>query len=343
MAQAAAVPKSFRPEKLGTTFSTVQCGYLGLDASQTRASLTRLSSMGFDTIRICAYWNRLDKGDRLDLDELFWQLDEVGRNGIKECILTIGLKAPRYPEFYIPARFLDKYPELKKSHYQMIAYPDVLRSLLDYNSQVIERTRDYPFIRYYQVENEPRNIVLVSDYQSIPEAVVKQEIAGARELIRSHQKILLTNSVGNPIIDSPEKKFYETLNFQPDAVGLNVYNKVPFILGLYHHVAQEFWDDQIVKWQNAMVARGVEPMIVESQAEPWEFNRLVSLDKGDHYPSANPQETVDLAVNLGKVGYKKVLLWGGEYWVAHHLRYGEEIWLRPMQKFMQSEQVKLAV
>ena len=38
---------------------------------------------------------------------------------------------------------------------------------------------------------------------------------------------------------------------------------------------------------------------------------------------------------IGFLGYLP-LFWGAEYWIAHHIKYGGEYWLKPMRDFANS-------
>lgn len=324
-----------RSRKLGITFSSLQCEYLGFDKRETVEILETLCRMKFDIIRICNYWNRLDKNGRFDFSELFWQLDMLGKYDI-EAILTLGVKSPRHPEFFYPKQILADYPELVKSPSSISKYPKAVNRLFEYNARLIESTRDYSFIKYFQVENEPRNRVGVGEFHILDYELIQEEAERVRKLIKPHQKIMMTNSVGDPIIDSPENKFYETLKLNPDALGLSVYEKTPLPFGFYNHVAKDFWDKQIVRWLKEMRARNIDPLIAESQAEPWEMDKQTNLDKRE-YPSINPKSAMNLASRLGCLGYETVLLWGAEYWYAHKIRYQTSEWFNAVETLINGE------
>ncbi len=109
-------PEDENPTKkskgLGFTFSTFQCQNLGMSEQQTRNTLEELCSIGFDTVRICSYWDRIDKRSYFDFTELDWQL-KMTEKYEKEVILTVGIKSPRQPEFFFPEWIVRKYPNVK--------------------------------------------------------------------------------------------------------------------------------------------------------------------------------------------------------------------------------------
>ena len=67
---------TIRPKILGTTFSQVQCEYLVLDYQKT---FQEVCNMGFDVVRLCSYWNRIqpDQKGKYDWGEFDWLLNEA--------------------------------------------------------------------------------------------------------------------------------------------------------------------------------------------------------------------------------------------------------------------------
>lgn len=320
-----------RPQRLGTTFSVKQCIYLGFDYGQTQAAFRKLCSMGFDNIRIATYWHRIEGKGGFDFSEVDWQLEEAGRQN-KEVILTVGVKSPRYPEFSFP---FGKYSKEVENADIVDKDPQLAEDVREYVARLVEHTRIYPHLKYYQVENEPLNLVGVGQLRRLSYSFVQQEMSLVTSLKRANQKTLLTNAVGIP---PAEEKFQEILSLNSDAVGINAYYKTPLPANLYWNIVSTFWDSQVIKWQQDMAKKGVEPFVAEAQAEPWEWGQFHPLNRSE-YPSANPQDSVDWAVKLGKAGYKTVLLWGGEYWVGHNWKFGGQEWLRPIQDLINSQPV----
>ena len=87
------------PVHIGTTFSARQCRYLGVGAKKT---LRETLKTKFDLIRLAAYWDELEpQEDAYDFTSLDWQIAEAASRQIP-IVLTVGMKAPRWPEFFIP-------------------------------------------------------------------------------------------------------------------------------------------------------------------------------------------------------------------------------------------------
>lgn len=138
--------------KIGTTFSQVQCEYLGLDWKE---AYEKTLSLGFDIIRLGAYWKRIEKREgSYDFSELDWQIEKAKERGIK-ILLTVGMKAPRWPEYFIPDWVLSK---VNLHSGREVSDKAFLRQrALEFIRQVIMRYRIEDSIIAWQVENEPLN------------------------------------------------------------------------------------------------------------------------------------------------------------------------------------------
>ena len=93
------------PVRIGTTFSAKQCGYLQVDAKKT---LKEILQTKFDLIRLSAYWDEIEPQDGIfDFSSLDWQIAEAKARQIP-IILTVGMKGPRWPEYFIPPWLLTR-------------------------------------------------------------------------------------------------------------------------------------------------------------------------------------------------------------------------------------------
>ena len=139
------------------------------------------------------------------------------------------------------------------------------------------------------------------------------------------QKILLTNAIHLPRPNLAEDlPAFEDSLAVADAVGFNVYTKVPAgNSGAYLEPEEAFWD-QLQSWQREIVRDGREAWIAEAQAEPWEPKKLVANDRAD-YPSASPRRMQLLVDRLARSEYSTVLLWGCEYWYWQKTQ-GHNLW-----------------
>lgn len=314
--------------QFGTTFSQLQCWYLGLDY---REAFREICDLGFERLRLCAYWHELQpKPDQFDFSTIDWLLEESDRRKI-EVTLAIGMKVPRYPEFHFPdwmrskydtrtARIMDRDP----------AIADLTLNMLD---RVVTHTRNASAIKYWQVENEPFTTLEITHGRSLSEAFVRKEVELVRARSRSDQKILLTNAVTLPDGQGQEdSQAFRASLWLADAIGFNIYTKVPH--GTNYLEAQPLYWNKLKAWRSELKRWGKEGWIAEAQAEPWEHNELVPVSQLE-YPSSSPNQAFNLVDRVQAIGFDPVLLWGCEYWYWHR-RQGRDQWWAGMRQLLES-------
>ncbi|MBW4523666.1 MAG: beta-galactosidase [Phormidium tanganyikae FI6-MK23] len=319
-----------RSMKLGTTFSQLQCWYLGLDY---RDAFREICDLGFERLRLCAYWHEIQpSSNQFDFTTIDWLLEESDRRGI-EVTLAVGMKAPRYPEFHFPdwmrseydtktARVLDRDP----------AIADLTLKMLD---RVVSHTRTAPAIKYWQVENEPFTTLEITHGRSLSEAFVRKEVQLVRSRSRPDQKILLTNAITLPDGQGQEdNQAFRASLWLADAVGFNVYTKVPQGASQSYIEAQPLYWKKLENWRSELRRWGKEGWIAEAQAEPWEANELVPVAQNE-YPSSSPNQATKIVDQVQEIGFDPVLLWGCEYWYWHR-RQGRDQWWSGMQQLLSS-------
>jgi hypothetical protein len=317
-----------RSARLGTTFSQLQCRYLGLDY---RKAFGHICSLGFNHIRLCSYWNEIESVEnQFDFTTLDWLLDESHRQGV-DVVLTVGMKAPRWPEFHFPDWLNDRYDT--SGNPQPIDRNEAIADrALHFIQTLMNHTRHAPTLKYWQVENEPFTRLDITAGRYLSYEFVRREVELTRSLALPNQKLLMTNSISLPTaqLAADDEAFEESLALA-DAVGLNVYTKVPVGNSFYLEPSQPYWN-KLEAWQKALVANGKEDWIAEAQAEPWEPNELVPITKVD-YPSSTPKRVEYIVAALENLGYSRIMLWGSEYWYWNRIN-GRNLWWWTAQKLL---------
>ena len=325
--QLGALLKNNHQLRIGTTFSQLQCYYLDLDYQET---FRQICDLGLRKIRLGSYWHELEPTENeFNFAALDWLLEESDRRNL-EITLTVGMKAPRYPEFHFP-----HWLEVQEDTWNTVQPLDYNPAIADRTLRLIERvmnhTRDAPSIQYWQVENEPlARLEITSDRFLSPE-FVQQEVELVRRLARSHQKIVLTNAIGLPSHTEEDDRAFQVSLALADAIGINVYTRVPDGNEGYLEPQQPYWETLKV-WQSAIQRQGKEAWIAEAQAEPWEPEQLVAMD-AIHYPSASPERMTELVQTVRRLGYSTIMLWGSEYWYWHQ-KNGRDHWWQSIQELV---------
>ena len=325
-----------RPSNLGTTFSQLQCHYMGLDYRET---FRQICSLGFNRIRLCSYWHEIEPAENeFNFTTLDWLLEESHRHGI-EVALTVGMKAPRWPEFHFPD-WLHARQDTATNLAAVDFNPEIADRALNFTQAVVNHVREAPALKYWQIENEPFTRLDITAGRYLSYEFVRRETALVRSLATPNQKLLMTTAISLPAANLAEddRAFQESVDMA-DAVGINVYTKVPAGNSLFYlQPLPPYWD-KLKAWQTSLADSNKEDWIAEAQAEPWEPNQLVAMAKAE-YPSCTPKRTSNLVKSLTDLGYNTVMLWGCEYWYWQK-KNDRNLWWWTMQQIVQSSTVEV--
>ncbi len=269
---------------IGTTFSHRQSRYLKLKNSVFQDLL----DLGFGSIRLGCYWDEIEKKKgKYDFSEIVSLLDQCEERG-QNVIVTLGMKAPRWPEFYFPSWLSDKTPSA--------AHPYVIP--LMYKS--LEVLKKYSCITHWQVENEPLD-PSGPQGMSVPFEMLSEEVAIVRE---KDTRPIVVNLWGNEL---KKRKHLLTVKNIADVIGLDIYYKVPVFGPIYRGPLDS---DATIKRMSTQAGKPV--FITELQAEPWE--RTVLKVKSGKTPSMNEEILRDNVRRARSMKPDAIYLWGSEYW-----------------------------
>jgi hypothetical protein len=296
--------------KIGASFSHRHLNWLGHDPL---AAIKEFDALGLKWIRLGCYWDEIEKEPgNFSFEELDPLLKFCEKKKIN-VVLTVGMKAPRYPEYYLPdwlSRKI-KFRRLStiKSNNSLILDPT-----LNYIKHTINHFKKSKAIKVWQVENEPLD-PSGEKWWSISQDFLKEEVDLVRKL-DPNRKILI-NLWGNEL--SKRGKYKKLINYA-DIVGFDIYLKHPifiFFNFFSRYIGPLDSKSKIAKITEEIKSKSKEFWIVELQAEPWEAGELVATRKDP--PSFRPK---DFAKNLdyGKsLNPSVTLLWGFEWWYNRKL------------------------
>jgi len=303
--------------RVGTSFTRWRAEALGLDYQR---AFTRLCGMGFNMIRLSASWREIDQFGYAHLD---WLMAEAARAG-QRVVLTVGIKALGWPEFYLPERLQPVAPFSSN-----IARGPLLDRALVFVREVVLRYRQNAMLVAWQLENEPFN-------RSGPRAwwigrrMVFAEARVARSLdvrpvmvttfahfndgldrASSRHRSTWKRRLG---LDLPAEREALAVLRRGDILGLDVYRAIGWWRSADQQEvarAQDYQLAQVRRWQRIARGQGKHLWVTEAQAEPWEASARTHGDP----VSVVPADMVDLAKGLAALGVGALLLWGSEYWL----------------------------
>jgi len=277
--------------KFGTTFSHQQLQHLRCSVTD---GLDKAIELNFDYLRICTYWNEIEKTqDKYDWSQLEKILNtcQVKQQAV---ILTLGVKAPRYPEFYFPDWIENK--DLSNKQTQT--------KILSFIKKTIRKFKHLSCIKYYQVENEALD-PSGPDALTVPLPFLTQEISLIKKL---DNKKIITSLWANEL---SKRKLLPKLSPISDIIGLDLYYQqfIKKILGKSIYAGPLDNQQKITKLLNKHCK---ESWIMELQAEPWESNEQNYLSKNPH--SISPQKIKSFYQKTSRLPVSAILFWGFEYW-----------------------------
>ena len=276
---------------IGTTYSHRFAQFLQLDPIQ---SLHAIIALKFDIIRLACYWDEIQKDSKTYDFSTIKQLLDICEKNNQKVILTVGMKAPRYPEFYIPSFLQSNNPQ------------KVLPECLLFIEKTIRELDGYSCIHYWQVENEPLDEVWPLK-QCIEIDDLKKEIDLVR-ILDSKRKIIV-NFWGNS--NNVEETIKLTVSLT-DIVGLDIYYRqfLRKIIGRAQYCGPSLSDNS---FKNLCELSSKPIWITELQAEPWESGPIAY--KQDKTKSMSPEILKNNFLKAKALNPKAILFWGSEYWL----------------------------
>lgn len=279
------------PLKLGWTYSHRQATSLGLDPEE---GLHTVLSWNPNIVRLGIYWDESEPQPGKYTFSHVEKLLKICQDNNQPVLMSIGMKAPRWPEFYFPNHVVPD-PE----------NPETQKHALAFLQHAIRAVRDFSCISHWQVENEPLD-PSGPENAKIPLEFLEQECSLVRSL---DSREIVVNLWGNDVIT---RGLFSKASDLADIVGLDLYytQHLKTLFGKNFYGGPRASNDMLKK----MIADSPKPVwITELQAEPWEKDEA-------GYRSKNPQSMneTELLKNIQRaqsLGIETSILWGAEYWI----------------------------
>lgn len=290
--------------QLGASLSHPHLRGLGIDSLR---AIKEFRNLGLTWIRLGCYWNEMEKKEgQFTFDEISRLVEYCGTNNIK-AVLTVGMKAPRYPEYYLPDWLSEKL-KLKNGEVITSKNKTLLNATLKFIEKTVNHFRKSPAIEVWQVENEPLD-PSGSNGWKIDFSFLQKEVFLVRKT--DLRRKILINLWGNEL---SERGLYRDARKTADIVGLDLYLHQPGtgFAKASKYIGPSDTKDKIKKIIDEIKKHNKKVWIAELQAEPWEPDEIVTKKKNP--PSFLPRhfkENINYGIDLNP---DVVLLWGFEYW-----------------------------
>jgi len=281
--------------RYGVTFSKFRADELKIDWKETYDAL--LDDLGVRRLRLVAHWPMVEPTeDTYDFTALDYQMrraEEVGA----EVILAVGLRLPSWPECHVP----DWAEELSSR--------EKYDQFFQYVEAVIDRYKDSPALKWWQVENEPFIIGFAFEQCGVTDADFLNVEIGFVQAHDPDHPVLLTASGELGLWNGTWKRadvFGTTLYRHVYNAGLKRFIDYPTTPAFFR-IKRKFTELTTGKPDTPAI-------IVELAAEPWPIKAIIDTPLSEQLERMNLEifnDTVDFAA---QTSFDEQYFWGAEWW-----------------------------
>jgi len=296
---------------------------LKLDWKKTYLAI--LDDLKVKNFRFSAHWPLTEPADGgYNFSEMDYQIAEADKRGAT-YILAVGRRLPGWPECHVPSWVQDQKANIKNQN-DRINFEN--NELLKYIETTVNRYKNSPGLKYWQVENEPfLGFFGRSGCQPTDESFLKREIELVRKVDPAHQ-ILVT--------DSGEFGYWYKAYRNGDIFGSSVYLYVWWrSLGDYgqirYPIGPSFFrvKQNIVDW-----IWGEKPKIlIEMEGEPWLLEPIIEAPITDLLNRMGIDKFQEVIKVSKQTGFSDQYLWGAEWWYWMSQNDHPEFWQEAKQLF----------
>jgi hypothetical protein len=332
---------------LGISFRPLQAEAFGLD---TWTTLDALLSLPFETLRLAAYWNRIElEPGGFVTDELDRQVEGAERAG-KKVVLCLGaVKAFGYPEFFVPSHHLNA-PLPEGSIVSGSSHPRLVDAATSFVTRIVRRYRDRRCVVAWQVEHEAVDPLGMEHSWRLGLDFVSAEVAAVREADPSRPIVMNGFLPTTPVVGL--QQWWRTRDQGDslvaaerlaDVVGIDYYPRHAVAgrkgWGLYVNGSRRRWPAAASRAAAKAAAGRGRLMISEGQAEPWESVTVPPSAAGWGSYSCMPEHLIgnyNRCISWARgtgADLWAYLFWGAEYWILRR-RQGDPSYIEAFSRVL---------
>ncbi|MGB4863784.1 MAG: beta-galactosidase [Tepidiformaceae bacterium] len=283
-----------------------------------------LDATGAKLVRLSAHWDEIEPREGLYhfdvLDALLGTAESHGAT----VNLSVGMKAQRHPEFYIPAWALEGTAFEEGA---VISDARELRArALAMITEVVQHYATNPVIDSWGAENEPYIASHRSDGYSLSREYVDAVVATIRANDRLGRPVMI-NHAQHFVMD---QRWHNALA-DGDVLGQSIYPRRNVnVLGL--RAVVNIMELGPLMPNYAYQAReahraGKQFWVTELQGEPWTDDDARLISPEEPSPNLSPRSFKENVTYARKSGADRIYLWGAEWWLYQAERFGDSCWL----------------
>ena len=291
----------------GATFSKFRAEELNLDWKQTYDAL--LTDLNIKHFRLVAHWDMVEPTEGVyNFSELDYQMRRAEEEGA-QVIMAVGRRLPSWPECHEAGWIVEHSPQEQKNSIRLLI------------TELVNRYKDSPALRMWQVENEPFIIGFALGNCGVLDVdFLEEEVALVHALDPEHPVMLTA---------SGELGFWNNTWTRGDVFGttlyrtvwnrdLNSYVSYPTAPGFYRAKAHF----------TKLTTRENKPTVLaELAAEPWLNIATVDAPLEEQLDKMNIRKLEEDIAFAAQTGFNEQYLWGAEWWYYLKEVHGyDEIW-----------------
>jgi hypothetical protein len=312
---------------LGATFRPSQARWFGLNPNEVYSSLL---SENIGVIRLGIYWNEVLMPDgSIDLSSIE-RLVHLASQKNKKLIVTVGMKAPGYPEYYIPSKLVPKISNggtLSLNNTSLDFQGNMLSFIETSSASISSWQEQYGAIYAIQLENEPflKNGV---NRWSISDDLLLLEFNTLQVYTKGKIPVVITGFLNTNMLSQIQNTFgaQDSLSQIGNLPNITGYDYYPVIPGISLPLGRTGYLDTrrypLSGWEKNRLSKSCSTLIAsEVQAEPWELVPKNHYPKGMAPFSCKPEDIIR-NYNFCMRGNppQSLLFWGFEYMYSRYLQ-----------------------
>ena len=275
-------------------------------------------------VRLSVPWDEVEpRAGEFHFGVLDAQLAAAARAGATVS-LSVGMKAQRHPEFYIPAW---AYEGLDLPRGSVLSDNRVLRQrALRMVAAVVRHVGDSPVVDSWGAENEG----YIASPRSNDWTLSREYVAEVAATIREHDPLDRPVAINHAQHFVMDRRWKDALA-DGDILGQSLYpfrNYEALGRGFVVNIMEigPLMPNYAFQAREARAA-GKQFWVTELQAEPWtdEDARLVTPE--DPSPNLSPGRLVKNIAYARRTGAERIYLWGAEGWLYQGDRFGDWRWV----------------
>lgn len=304
----------------GVSFSKFHADELKLDWKETFLAL--VDDLKVKNIRFSAHWPLTEpENDKFNFSELDFQMEEARKRDVP-VILAVGRRLPGWPECHEPEWFQiqNSPPQIPN---EKLKFKN--EEILEYIATVVNRYKNNPNLKYWQVENEPFLTRFARSHcGELDRDFLQKEIDLVKKL-DPLRKVMIT--------DSGEFGDWFRAYKQGDVFGTSMYLYIwsrPFG-PLRYPITPAFFR---IKHNLVKMIFGDKPsVVVELSSEPWLLQPITDTPVETQFERMGIDKFNEMISFSSKTGFDTIYFWGAEWWYWMKKQGHEDHWNRARQLF----------